>query len=58
MNCAELVETESSAFIGANNGNLDRPKPVLVSRREPSDWVTSRVIEVVNRQLENGNLPA
>jgi len=50
---AEILTTEEQ-----NNGRSRGPV-LLRNRREGlGDWVMGRVTEVVDGQLENGNLPA
>jgi len=51
---------EARVFTNHEQEELRRPKPVLVHNRtnNSADWVTRRVIEVMDLELANGSMPA
>lgn len=60
MSCLASANLEAEILTTEEQSNRQSRGPVLLrNRREGlADWVMGRVTEVVDGQLENGNLPA
>ncbi len=60
MSCLASVNLEAEILTTEEQNNRQGRGPVLLRnrRQDLGDWVMGRVTEVVDSQLENGNLPA
>ena len=58
MSCLASVNLEAEILTTEEQNNRQSRGPVLLRNRRASDWISQRVTEVVDGQLENGNLPA
>jgi hypothetical protein len=58
MSCLASANLEAEILTTEEQNTRQSRGPVLLRNRRASDWITRRVTELVDRQLENGNLPA